>query len=61
MFYSICRLLKQQRRAQQEKNVERKKSEASKENEAKGDENDQRAEDLEWYRQEVGEEPDESK
>ncbi|GBO37309.1 Suppressor of SWI4 1 [Araneus ventricosus] len=53
------KLLKEQRRAQQKKNVEKKKSEASKDNEANEDGNE-RAEDLEWYRREVGEEPDES-
>ncbi|KAF8782965.1 Suppressor of SWI4 1 like protein [Argiope bruennichi] len=55
------KLLKEQRRAQQKRNVEKKKSEASKENEnGGGGDDDERAEDLEWYRQEVGEEPDES-
>ncbi|GBM48493.1 Suppressor of SWI4 1 [Araneus ventricosus] len=53
------KLLKEQRRAQQKKNVEKKKSAASKDNEANDDGNE-RAEDLEWYRREVGEEPDES-
>ncbi|GIY28698.1 suppressor of SWI4 1 homolog [Caerostris darwini] len=59
--------LKEQRQAQQKKNVEKKKAvkESKKNDDAYKNNNDvneedEVAEDLEWYRQEVGEEPDES-
>ncbi|GIX88103.1 suppressor of SWI4 1 homolog [Caerostris extrusa] len=62
-----CEHLKEQRKAQQKKNVEKKKTvkESKKNDDAyknnnDNNEEDEVAEDLEWYRQEVGEEPDES-
>ncbi|XP_054707646.1 suppressor of SWI4 1 homolog [Uloborus diversus] len=53
------RLLKEQRREQQRKNVEKKKQLVNKEQD-KGNESEDLEEDLEWYRKEVGEDPDEN-
>jgi len=55
------KLLKEKRRAEQQKNVERKKMEKEKNKETADSENEDESEDdRQWYRKEVGEEPDES-
>ncbi|GFQ87949.1 hypothetical protein TNCT_597551 [Trichonephila clavata] len=56
-------LLKEKRRAQQQKNVEKKAAAAAaanKGNEIEGGDSDEHEEDIKWYRQEVGEDPDEN-
>lgn len=61
---NFFRLLKEKRRAEQQKNVERKKKLAETKEVAKDKEEENISEnedDAEWYRAEVGEEPDESK
>lgn len=61
---NFFRLLKEKRRTEQQKNVERKKKLAEKKEVAKDKEaenNSENEDDAEWYRAEVGEEPDESK
>lgn len=61
-YYSVYRLLKEKRRAEQKRNVERKKKAEKKDSKESGTENeDESDDDRKWYREEVGEEPDESK